>query len=159
MRTVRAAGVLLATLSAGCSGGGREIYTGVRFFATGDTEWPIGPVAYYERVPLLVSQDPDDPNWITMDRLLQIRDELGVRHRRDDVLSIVHNWEAPHDTIGSLRWERSGGRWRPSAVQRTVLEVGGHAALLVQEVHYGTQVILTGYIIRCTTLEGVPVCL
>ena len=108
-RIALAAGVLLAILSAGCLGGVREIYAGVRFFPTSNTEWPTGPVAYYERVPLLISQDPNDPNWVTMDRLLQIRDELGVRHRRDDVLSIVHNWDAPHDTIGSLRWERNDG--------------------------------------------------
>ncbi len=158
VRALASLGVLLAVVVAGCAGGGREIYDGVRFYPRGDAEWSVGPVAYYEGVPLLISQNPDDPNWITMDRLLQIRDELGVRHRRDDVMSLVHVWDLPHDTIGSLRWERSGGRWRPSAVQRTVLEAGGHAALLVQEEYYGSQVILTGYVIRCTTVEGVPAC-
>ena len=156
-RTLSASG-LLVCFAAACSGGGREIYAGVRFYPRGELERPEEPVAYYENVPLLVVQDPDQPNWIHMDRLLEIRDELGVRHRRDDVLSIVYSWTVPHDTLGSLRWDRQGSRWRPSAVQRTVLEAGGHAALLVEEEYHGSQVTITGYVIRCRTLDGRPLC-
>lgn len=150
--------VILGTAGlAACAASGREIYEGVRFYPRGEVEGSAG-IGSFQDVPFFVSRDPDGPRWIPMDRLLAIRDELGVFHRQDDLIDLVYQWEEPHDTLGALRWERLDGRWNPSRVQRTIWESGGHAALLVEEQVLGNRVLLHGYVIRCRIEEGRPAC-
>lgn len=185
--------LLLVGLALACGSAGREIRSGITFFAA-DTAGPPsgGWEGSWMDVPLYVSRNPDDPRWIRGERLIRL--ELAMRRYLPPDRARVgelHGWEEPgHDTVGALRirpdvrhdrrcalaeiipgdsvrpaqrgcrrWERERSEFvSPPALQRTAVEVGGNAVLLVSEDPGGQVGAVGGYVLRCPLVRGTPSC-
>lgn len=94
-------------LVAGCaSSGGRELYTGVRFYEHEETpaperRWTGG----WNEIPMFVVTEGDYADGVRGPRALALRDAiLDRRPGRQDLFGIVRMGELAGDTLGSVLW-------------------------------------------------------
>jgi len=178
------AALVVAGLVACASAGGREVYQGVRFYASEGApvfdRWSGG----FSDIPVFVVTGDGG---ITGMRALAVRDALMDKvSGRQELFGIVRHGDVRGDTLGEILWapNRATDRecvsytfvpgdsirpmttvcdretvsaretWNPTPLQRTVLEAGGNAVLLTVEDYAGTFRGLRGFVLRCG--EGQP---
>lgn len=94
-------------LVAGCaSGGGRELYSGVRFYERESAPAPEGRwTGGWDEIPMFVVTEGDYADGVRGPRALALRDAIfGRRPGRQDLFGIVRMGEVAGDTLGSVLW-------------------------------------------------------
>jgi len=101
-------GLSCLALITGCaSGGGRELYEGVRFYERQavpalEERWSGG----WNEIPMFVVMEGDYANGVRGPRALALRDAiLGRRPGRQDLFRIVLMGDLVGDTLGSVLWQ------------------------------------------------------
>ena len=163
--------VMAGLVPAGCGSAGREVRPGITFYpaeeelpAEAEVDWD----GSWLDVPVYASRDPDEPElWIDEFVIGRIEESLetyrtGSRARVGRLYGGEGDGDA--DTVGAFLWRYSVTRYGSEtlgsvrSLQRSALDVGGHAILLVhEEIAQGFRG-LRGYFLRCPTREGIPDC-